>query len=72
MIHMEFLLRGNPIILTGALPGVSSATVQAISKVAHTLRELRLTELDTVSDDVFARLITGFPALESLALRSVS
>ncbi|KAF8581648.1 hypothetical protein K439DRAFT_1513720 [Ramaria rubella] len=67
-----FFLRGDPIVLTGTLPGVSPLTIKALSKVDSSLRALHLTELTKVSDDVVARLLSGFPALEILNLRSVS
>lgn len=59
-------------VLTGNLPGVSSLTVQALSKLDPSLRELQLTELEKVSDAVVSRLLPGFPMLEVLILRSVS
>lgn len=59
-------------VLTGNLPGVSSVTVQALSKLDPTLRELHLTELDKISDAVVSRLLSCFPMLEVLVLRSVS
>lgn len=58
-------------VLTGDLPGVSSLTVQAISKLDPSLRELQLTALDKVSDAVVSKLLSGFPMLEVLILRSV-
>ncbi|KAF8526446.1 RNI-like protein [Gautieria morchelliformis] len=64
-----FFLRGDPMVLTGSLPGVSSLTVQALSKLDPSLRELRLTALDKVSDAVVSRLLSGFPMLEVLILR---
>jgi hypothetical protein len=51
---------------------VSNATVQAISRLDPTLRELQLSELDKISDDVVAKLLPGFPALKTLVLRLVS
>jgi hypothetical protein len=59
-------------ILTGNLPGVSSSTVQALSKLDPTLRELQLTALDKISDAVVSRLFSGFPMLEVVVLRFVS
>ena len=68
----QFFIRGDPMVLTGNLPGVSSLTVQALSKLDPSLRELQLTELEKVSDAVVSRLLPGFPMLEVLILRSVS
>lgn len=58
-------------VLSGALPGVSSLTVQALSKLDPSLRELQLTALDKVSDAVVSKLFSGFPMLEILILRFV-
>jgi hypothetical protein len=59
-------------VLTGSLLGVSSRTVQALSQLDPSLRELQLTALNTIPDTVVSHLLPGFPMLEVLILRLAS
>ncbi|KAF8516132.1 RNI-like protein [Hysterangium stoloniferum] len=64
-----YFLRGDPITLSGNLPGVSSLTLQALGKMEYPLQSLQLTDLDKISDNTFARIFPNFPTLETVILR---
>ncbi|KIJ26912.1 hypothetical protein M422DRAFT_55305 [Sphaerobolus stellatus SS14] len=67
----KFFLRGDPIILTGAMSKITSSTIEALSTVQTAPKELHLINLDKISDAVFASLFkTGkFTDLQVLKLR---
>lgn len=66
---VAYFLRGDPIVLSGSVPGISSFTIQALAKTGNSLRECHLTDLDKVPDDVFAGLLSQLPWCEVMVLR---
>lgn len=68
-VNKQYFLRGDPIILSGSIPGVSSFTIQALAKTGVYLRECHLTDLDKVPDDVFAGLFSQLPLCEVVVLK---
>ncbi|KZV99055.1 RNI-like protein [Exidia glandulosa HHB12029] len=72
-IISTYFLRGNEVVLTGDLPGVSAATIAAIPRLGSpaTLHTLELSGLQakTLSDDAAAKVLKQLPALEKLVLR---
>ncbi|GJJ09704.1 hypothetical protein Clacol_003928 [Clathrus columnatus] len=68
-LMIAYFLRGDPIILSGSIPGVSAPTIQALAKINASLRECHLKDLNKISDDVFASLFSKLSMCEILVLK---
>ena len=66
---MQYLFRGLSITLTGELPGVNKATILDICRINPDIREIELSGLEKITDNVFATTLRHLPNLRVLVLR---